>query len=148
MFIGEYKSTLDAKGRVIVPSKIRDAVPKDEESRGVYLVRGPGRFLYLYTASRWEEVVGELKKPAYSDAEYRNFMRLLLSSASKEVWDRQGRIHVPDNLRELGGITRNVVFVGAHDKVEIWDAERWTDFVKEQSADFERMASKLSEELF
>ena len=148
MFIGEYKSTLDAKGRVIVPSKIREIVPKEEENRGVYLVRGPGRYLYLYTASRWEEVVGELKKPAYADAEFRNFIRLLLSSASREVWDRQGRIHVPDNLRGFAGITRNVVFVGAHDKVEIWDAEAWAAFVKDQAAEFERMASELSDQLF
>ena len=66
MFIGQHHNTLDSKGRVIVPSRIRDMVPKDEESRGVYLVRGLGKYLYLYTASRWEEIVGGMKKSAFA----------------------------------------------------------------------------------
>ncbi|MCZ6689991.1 MAG: division/cell wall cluster transcriptional repressor MraZ [Planctomycetota bacterium] len=148
MFIGEYHSTLDAKGRVIVPSRIRDMVPREQESLGVYLVRGPGRYLHLYTATRWEEIVEKMPKKAYSDAEYRNFVRLLLSSASKEMWDRQGRIHIPEKLRNLAGIQKNLVFVGANDKVEIWDAEAWATFEKEKGTDFDRIASELSDQLF
>ena len=148
MFIGEYQSKVDAKGRVIVPSRIRELVSKQEESLGVYLVRGPGSYLYLYTALRWQEVVGYMKKSAYSDAEFRNFVRLLLSSASREVWDRQGRIHLPEKLRKIAAIERDVVFVGANDKVEIWDARGWAAFEKEKGADFDRMASKLSDQLF
>lgn len=148
MFIGQHHNTLDSKGRVIVPSRIRDMVPKDEESRGVYLVRGLGKYLYLYTASRWEEIVGGMKKPAFADEKYRNFMRLLLSSASRQIWDRQGRIHIPEKLRGLAGISRNVVFVGADDKVEIWDEGAWEAFEEEKGIDFEEMASELKDQLF
>ena len=148
MFTGEFKSTLDAKGRVIVPARIREMVSKDEESRGVYLVRGPGSYLYLYAARRWEEVVGEMKKTAYSDAEYRDFKRLLLSSASRQVWDRQGRIHVPEKLRAIAGIKRQVAFIGADDKVELWDADGWAEFERDKGPDFDRLAGKLSDKLF
>lgn len=148
LFTGKYSATLDAKGRVIVPARIRDAVPKDEESLGVYLVRGPGRYVNLYTARRWEEIVGNMHKKAYSDRKFRDFVRLFFSSASSETWDRQGRIHLPEELRSLAGITKNLVFVGVNDRVEIWDVETWNEFEREKGTDFDRMADELSDQLF
>ena len=122
-FYGEYKCASDAKGRLFVPAKLRDAFGEENE---VILVRSLDTCVSLYPKSIWhtfEEKIYEL--PMTDSLAIRRFF---FGSAQDAELDAQGRLQIPQNLREYAGITKALVAVGCGDHVEIWDEKSYQDY--------------------
>ncbi|HCL01246.1 MAG TPA: division/cell wall cluster transcriptional repressor MraZ [Lachnoclostridium phytofermentans] len=119
MFMGEYNHTIDAKGRIIVPSKFR-------ESLGEHFVVTVGLdgCLFVYPNEEWQHFVEQLKNlPGNKEA--RQLQRYFMAGAADCEVDKQGRILIPGNLRQHAGLDKDIVFVGVLSKIEIWSKERW-----------------------
>jgi len=119
MFMGEYNHTIDAKGRIIVPSKFRESLGDE-----FVVTQGLDGCLFVYPDEEWMNFVAELKKlPGNKDA--RQLQRYFLAGAASCEVDKQGRILIPSKLREQAALEKDIVFVGVLSKIEIWSKERW-----------------------
>ena len=137
MFMGTYEHGLDAKGRVIVPAKLRDDL-----GTSFVLTLGLDGCLFAYPMAEWDgfiEKLGEL--PGTKEA--RKLQRHFLASAAPCEVDKQGRALIPAKLREYAGLERDTVFVGVLSKIEIWSKERWED--NDDYNNIEDIAEHMSE---
>ena len=126
-FTGEFRHSIDAKGRLIVPSRLRDELEDDR----VVLAMWPDGCVAMWSGAGWRELEQRLLTQGRSDRNSRQVVRAIAASAHQDQVDRQGRISVPQGLRDHAGIGRDVVVVGALDHGEIWSPEKWE---QEQSA--------------
>jgi MraZ protein len=120
-FTGEFRHTIDAKGRLIVPSRLRDELDEDR----VVLVVWPDGCIGLWSGPGWQSLQSELLRQSKSNPDNRSAIRAIASSAHTDQVDRQGRISIPQHLRDHAGIDRDVVVVGVLDHGEIWSPDRW-----------------------
>lgn len=118
MFLGTYRNTIDSKNRMIVPSKFRDQL-----GGKCMLTKGFDECLYIYTTDYYEEMAAKLASLPQSDRDFREFIRDFFGNSVLCDLDSQGRILIPQNLREYAHISKELVTVGAMNKVEIWSAE-------------------------
>lgn len=123
-FCGEYKCAADAKGRLLVPSKLRDLFPQGES---MILVRSLDRCINLYPEEKWRFF--EEKIAALPETESRDVRRFFYASMQDVEPDNQGRILLPVQLREFAGITKSVVVLGCGDHAEIWDEETYRAYI-------------------
>ncbi|MBO5199391.1 MAG: division/cell wall cluster transcriptional repressor MraZ [Lachnospiraceae bacterium] len=137
MFMGDYNHTIDAKGRIIVPSRLRESLGDT-----FVVTLGLEGCLFVYPNDEWNLFVEELKKlPGTKEA--RQLQRYFMAGAAECEVDKQGRILIPAKLREYAALDKDVVFLGMINKVEIWSKERF-----EQNNTFEGMdeiADKMAE---
>lgn len=126
-FTGEFEHTLDAKGRLIVPSRYRGSLGEK-----CYLMQGWDKAcICILPSEEWEKMVQEyLSHVKLVDESGQDFKRLLASSASECEMDRQGRIFIPENLRKYAGIEAAVTIVGVINRLEIWSTDRWQELKK------------------
>lgn len=137
MFTGEYNHTIDAKGRIIVPSKLRDGLGEE-----FVITRGLEGCLFVYPDFEWRNFVNSLKElPGTKQA--RKLQRAFLSAAVYCEIDKQGRVVVPANLREYAGIEKDVVLAGLDTRIELWSKDRWDDI--NDYSDIDEAAEELSE---
>lgn len=124
-FMGNSEHTLDDKGRVIVPSKFREQINPDVDGPGFVATHAPEGCVFLYTPREWRRMCqGQTRLPKGSH-ELRLFQRLWHGSAEALTHDKQGRMQIPKRLRELAGLSKEVVLVGCYDRIELWSKERW-----------------------
>ena len=129
MFMGEYNHTIDAKGRLIIPSKFREILGD------VFVVtKGLDGCLFVYDNEEWKRFEEKLRSLPITNKEARQFVRFFLAGATEAEVDKQGRILIPNVLREFAEITKDVVLVGVGSRIEIWSRERF-----EETASFEDM---------
>lgn len=122
MFMGEYNHTIDAKGRLIVPSKFREILGD------VFVVtKGLDGCLFVYDNEEWKLFEEKLRALPITNKEARQFVRFFLAGAAEAEVDKQGRILIPNVLREFAGLTKDVVLVGVGSRIEIWSRERFED---------------------
>ncbi|KAA1042705.1 division/cell wall cluster transcriptional repressor MraZ [Macrococcus equipercicus] len=138
MFMGEYQHQLDAKGRIIVPSKFRD-----ELSEHFVITRGLDNCLFGYTIAEWQKIEEKLKTLPITKKDARKFMRLFFSGAVEVDLDKQGRINIPSHLREYAGLTKECVVIGVSSRIEIWDKAVWQTFYEETEEHYEEIAEEL-----
>jgi MraZ protein len=119
-FIDEHKRSLDDKGRLILPSTYREGL-----DHGLVMTVWTERCLAVYPWSHWEQVIENLRSMESPGSRERRLARMVTSSAHHQTPDRQGRITVPQRLREYAGLWRDVAVVGADVRVELWNAEAW-----------------------
>lgn len=131
MFLGTHTPRLDEKGRVILPAKFRD-----ELQGGLVITRGLEGCLYVWPKAGFADLTSDFRGTAFGEAGKRAYSRLLFSSASDEIPDKQGRVTVPPMLREYANLRRECVVIGAMDRVEIWDAQAWQDFSARNEDEF------------
>ena len=137
MFIGEYHHNLDDKGRLTIPSKIRE-----ELKENFILTRGLDGCLFIYPKDEWENVISKYRElPNTKDA--RNYMRFLLSGAIVCDVDKQGRINIPMPLSTYANLTKECVIIGVNERLEVWDKTRWDSFVNDNIDNFTDLADKL-----
>ena len=137
MFIGEYHHSLDDKGRLTIPSKLRDELKYD-----FILTRGLDGCLFIYPKDEWENIIAKYKElPNTKDA--RNFMRFFLSGATTCEFDKQGRINIPAPLMEHASLSKECVIIGVNERLEVWDKDRWDSFVETNEDNFTDLADKL-----
>lgn len=135
--MGTYEHSLDAKGRVIIPSKFREAL-------GETFVIAPGLdgCLFAYPEEKWVSFVEKMEAiPGSKDV--RNFQRRIMSGAASCELDKQGRTLIPPNLRMKFGLEKDVVLVGVMSKIEIWSKERWDEI--DDDADMDEIAEHMAE---
>lgn len=142
MFYGEYTYSLDEKGRVTLPSRLREAIPEAERKDGLFVCAGQGDCLYLYTEQRWHDLVATLPKPAFGAHEDVTFGRMFAATVSHCPPDRQWRLLIPDHLRDRVGIRSEVVFVGVFDRIELWAADTWRSYREANRDALARLAGR------
>jgi len=136
--MGEYKHNLDTKGRIIMPSKFRELLDGQ-----FVMTRGLDRCLFAYTEEEWSRIEEKLKTLPLTKKDARKFTRLFFSGAAAVEIDKQGRINIPQNLREYAGLTKDCTVIGVSSRIEIWDSAAWEDFYTESEDNFEDIAEDL-----
>lgn len=140
MLIGEYRHTLDPKKRLALPAKVRRDL-----GEVVVLTRGLDTCLSVYPKEEWEKVVTKLSQLPQGQAGTRSFVRLMLAGAVEVELDDLGRVLVPDYLKEYAGLQKDVVVVGVHNRLEIWDRTKWESYQSAAERSTESVAEKLGE---
>ncbi|NLP34381.1 MAG: division/cell wall cluster transcriptional repressor MraZ [Clostridiales bacterium] len=137
MFMGEFNHSVDAKGRIIIPSKFREDLGEE-----FVLTLGLDGCLFAYPYSEWELFVEKLKTlPGTKEA--RQLQRYFMAGAAACEADKQGRILIPAKLRESAGLEKDIVFIGVLNKIEIWSKERWDE--NNDFEDVDAIAERMSE---
>ena len=127
MFMGEYNHTIDTKGRLIIPSKFREALGEE-----FVVTKGLDGCLFVYDNKEWSNFEEKLKSLPLTNKDARQFVRFFLAGATLAEVDKQGRILIPGVLREFAALEKEVVLIGVGSRVEIWSKDRW-----EQEASYE-----------
>ncbi len=140
MFIGEYKHNLDTKGRLAVPVKFRNLLKK-----GAVVTRGLDNCLFLYPRDQWKEIAQKLANLPISQAKARAFSRLMLAGAMEVDFDNQGRITLPEYLRDFACLKRKAVVAGLYDRLEIWDETSWNKYKTGTEKESSEIAETLGE---
>ena len=139
MFLGTHSPLLDDKGRLFLPAKFRD-----ELAGGLVITKGQERCLFVFPMAEFTQIAEQLRAAPVTHKAARAYSRVFFASASDEVPDKQGRITIPPKLREWASLDKDVVVIGAMNRLEIWDEAAWTAYSEEQEAAF----AELSEEVF
>lgn len=139
-FVGEYVYSVDDKGRLTIPAKIRH-----EFESGIVLTVGLDDCLWGFTREGWERFSTKLSGLPAGMNNARALTRLFFSQASDNSLDRQGRVLIPENLREYAALDGEAVVVGVGDRIEMWSPERWQEFKAEQEANLGNIAEQLGD---
>lgn len=140
MFIGEYQHNIDQKGRLAIPVKFRA-----ELGEGAVVTRGLDHCLFVYTESEWQELAKKLVSLPFTQANSRAFVRLMMAGAIQVGLDSQGRILLPDYLRQYAGLDKSSVIAGLYNRIEIWDQKVWRDYKKKTEQESDQIAERLSD---
>ncbi len=140
MFIGEYSHNLDEKGRLAIPKKFRAKLTK-----GAVVTKGLDNCLFFYTAQEWKQLADKLAQLPFSQANARAFARLMLAGAMDVDLDKQGRVILPDYLRNFADLNKGVVVAGLYNRLEIWDQEKWIDYKKKTEKESNKIAEQMAE---
>jgi MraZ protein len=140
MLLGEYKHSLDIKGRVAIPAKFRE-----ELNAGAIITRGLDKCLFIFGTKEWESLVQKLLSLPLAQSNSRAFVRLMLAGASQVDFDNQGRILIPEYLRRYAGLKKQVVIAGLYSRMEIWDEENWENYKTKTESASDEIAERLSE---
>ena len=122
MFMGEYNHIIDAKGRLIIPARFRELLGEE-----FILTKGLDGCLSIYPMDAWEAFETKLRALPLTNKNARTFTRFFVAGATNCELDRQGRILVPQTLREFAGLEKEVVLTGNLDRIEIWSKEKWSE---------------------
>jgi MraZ protein len=140
MFIGEFQHNLDIKGRMAIPAKFRQKI-----SGGAIITRGLDHCLFVFTNPEWEIMAQKLESLPLVKSDSRAFSRLMLAGAAEVDLDKQGRILIPDYLREYAGLDKKVTVTGVNKRFEVWDADSWKQYKAKTESASDEIAEKLSE---
>lgn len=139
MFIGEYQHALDSKNRIIVPSKLRE-----ELGTNFVITKGLDGCLYAYPITEWKILEEKLKTLPLTNKDARAFVRFFFAGACEVEVDKQGRVLIPQNLKEYAGIEKEIVSIGVLTRVEIWGKEKWNQY-NDSNIDYDSIAEKMSD---
>ncbi|MGW8184790.1 MAG: division/cell wall cluster transcriptional repressor MraZ [Candidatus Moraniibacteriota bacterium] len=138
MFIGEYQHTIDLKKRVAMPSKCRVELGKK-----VVITRGMDKCLFVYPMKTWEKLAEKLGSLPVGESGTRSFIRLMLAGAVDVDLDKQGRILIPDYLKEYAGLKKDVTVAGLFDRLEVWDKSKWNVYKNKAEKSSDDIAEQL-----
>lgn len=138
---GTYERTMDDKLRLAIPRQLRDGF-RDASSEELYLAPGNEGCLSVFSKAGFEAFATKMATVSTGRVQVRNFLRLYYSQAECVQVDKQSRIRVPDRLVKMAELKHNVVLIGVHDHVEIWDKERWDSFLSQNGSQFDALTSE------
>ena len=142
-FIGEYESTIDTKGRFLLPSGFKKQIPETEAASFV-LNRGFEKCLTVYPMQSWTPIYENISALNDFDPKVREFRRHFLNGATQLELDGAGRILLPKNLMEHAGLEKDIVLVAAVSKLEIWDKDQYRKIFETFSPDeFSKIAAEV-----
>lgn len=142
MFYGEYFHSIDRKGRLILPAKFRETA-KSQFIEKFFVTRGLDKCLFMLSEEEWRSQETKLKAMPFTKQQSRTFNRLYFSGAVEVVFDSQGRILLPQNLKDYAEIKKDVVIVGVSSRIEIWAKDKWHEFYGNSRQSYEEIAEKL-----
>lgn len=140
LLTGEFNHSIDAKGRLIIPSKFRDILGED-----FVITKGMDGCLFLYPNNEWKIFEDKLRTLPLTNKNARTFVRFFLGSAVDGGLDKQGRVLISSALRSFAGLEKEVVLVGVLDRVEIWDKAKWDKNNAIAEEDMDDIASQMEE---
>lgn len=138
MFIGEYQHAIDPKKRLALPSKFR----KDLGAK-VVVTRGLDKCLFIYPWKTWKELAEKLGTLPMGESGTRSFIRLMLAGATDVDVDKQGRVLLPDYLKEYAGLDKNVTVAGLFNRLEVWDETKWKSYKTGAEENSDAIAEQL-----
>lgn len=138
MLFGYYEHTLDSKGRLVVPSKLRG-----ELGNTMYILRGLDGCLSIYKDSAFLEMMKSLQSLHFTESDPRQFIRTSLYSACELELDKAGRVQIPAHLLAKHNIGKDVVVTGVGDHIEVWDKDRFHEYEEKANANFDSIAENL-----
>ena len=138
MFLGTHHPRLDDKGRLILPAKFRKGL-----EGGLVVTRGQERCLYVFAMGEFERITAAMNSTPVTSRAVRDFQRVFLSAASDEIPDKQGRVTIPQVLREYAGLARECTVIGAGSRVEVWDTEAWNAYLAQTEDAFSEQSEEV-----
>ncbi len=142
MFYGEYKHSIDRKGRLILPAKFREACKEYRIDR-FFLTRGLDKCIFMFTEDEWHIQEQKFKAMPFTKQETRSFNRMFFSGAIDAAPDKQGRFIIPTYLKEYANIKKDTILIGVANRIEIWDKKSWQLFYENSSDSFEQIAENI-----
>ncbi len=137
MFMGEYHHAIDSKGRLIIPSRVREDLGDE-----FIVTRGLEGCLFVYPKTEWDLIIQKYKQlPDTKDRRY--FMRIFLSGATICELDKQGRVNIPMPLVEYASLEKDCIIIGVDERLEVWSKERWDSFISNNEANLSEIADNL-----
>lgn len=140
MFLGEFKHTIDNKGRLAIPAKFRASL-----SGGAIITRGLDKCLFLFPQKEWDILANKLVNLPLSQSDSRAFVRLMLAGAGDVEFDAQGRILIPENLRNYAQLSKKIIVTGLYNRIEIWDEDEWSRYKSKTESASDEIAEKLGQ---
>lgn len=141
MLTGEFKNVLDEKGRLILPTRIRNELPGNM----VVITQGVDRCLWIFTPSQWDSLARRLMESTSPfQSRSRMVQRRIIAPAQEIEIDKAGRIAIPQSLREFARLTKECVILGIDKYIEVWDADEYASYWQENEAEFRGAAEELS----
>lgn len=137
MFMGEFHHTIDEKGRIIIPSKLREDL-KDN----FIVTRGLDGCLFIYPKNEWDNVIKKYKELP-DTKEKRQFMRIFLSGATTCEYDKQGRINIPKPLIDYAKLEKDCIIIGVDERLELWSKDIWNNFINANESSLSSIADSL-----
>lgn len=138
MFMGEYQHSVDAKGRLIVPAKFRDALGET-----FVVTRGLDNCLFGYPMNEWRKLEEKLKGLPMTKKDTRAFARFFFSGATEVEIDKQGRINIPTTLMQHAHLVKECVVLGVSNRIEIWAKDAWEVYFNESEQSFNEIAENM-----
>ncbi|MFP4472805.1 MAG: division/cell wall cluster transcriptional repressor MraZ [Candidatus Omnitrophota bacterium] len=142
MFYGEFQHSIDPKGRLILPARIRD-VSREYGIDRFFLTRGLDKCIFMFSEEEWRLQEKKFKNLSFTKRETRSFNRLFFSGAVGINPDKQGRFVIPQYLKTYAGIEQKTIVIGVSNRIEIWSQDVWQNFYDESSASFEKIAENM-----
>lgn len=141
LLTGEYRNTLDEKGRILFPARLRTVLTENV----LMITQGLDGCLWLYTSSEWKNFSKKLMESASPfNKDSRLVLRHLIAPAQEVEFDKAGRLSIPQSLREHAGLVKDCVIMGVNKYMELWDAERYEQYLAETDLSFKEAAEGLS----
>ena len=140
MLIGEYEHSLDAKGRLIMPAKLRQDIGEK-----FIITKGLDGCLFVFSQNEWLNFEAKLKALPLTDKNARNFVRFFLSGATECEIDKQGRFLIAGKLREVAKLDKDVTIIGAGTRIEIWDKAKWEEHNSEENLSIEEIEQNMED---
>ncbi len=137
--LGEYEHTLDEKGRLTLPSRLRAYF-----EGGIVVTKGVDRCLFAFPPEEWAAFKDNIKANANLSAKGRQLSRMFFSMAFEAGLDRQGRVLIPTKLAEYAGLSHDVTIAGVDDRLEIWDTEEWNSYVTGADESFAEIVEEFA----
>ncbi len=137
LLTGTHPRTLDDKNRLALPRRVREQLG---DPTTLFVTPGPDQCLWLYTQAGLEALAARLDQAPATDAEARVFRRLYFAQTEAVDVDRSGRILIPDRLVQFAGLQHEAVLIGVRDHLELWDAQRWQDYLTANAPRFDAVA--------
>jgi MraZ protein len=139
MLIGEYEHSLDDKGRVIMPAKLRIDI-----GERFIITKGLDGCLFVFSQAEWSNFETKLKELPLTNKNARDFVRFFLSGATECEIDKQGRFLIVNNLREYANITKEVVIIGVGTRIEIWNKSKWKEYNNNDNISADDLAENMT----
>ncbi len=140
MFIGEYQHNLDDKGRLAVPAKFRTILKK-----GAVVTKGLDNCLFLYSKEQFTKIAQKFAALPIGQSRARAFARHMLAGAMDVEFDNQGRVTLPEYLRQFSHLNKKVIIAGLYNHLEIWDEQAWQNYKLETEKNSNDIAEALSD---
>ena len=139
MLIGEYEHSLDAKGRLIMPAKLRA-----DMGEKFIITKGLDGCLFVFSQNEWSNFESKLKELPLTNKNARDFVRFFLSGATECEIDKQGRFLLVNTLREYAEITKEVIIIGVGTRLEIWNKEKWKKYNSDENISADTIAENMT----
>ena len=139
MLIGEYEHSLDVKGRLIMPAKLREDMGEKFK-----ITKGLDGCLFVFSQTEWSNFEEKLKTLPLTNKNARDFVRFFLSGAIECEIDKQGRFLIASNLREYANMEKDVVIIGVGTRLEIWNRDKWKTYNSDENISADEIAENMT----